>query len=113
MRDPKLGKIFNPDAIVATGKSLTNCKPTQPIFTGSFSKQHGWLPIVTAPKDGTPILACTIGYGAQDGTGLLYHPRCVQFRIFHPNAPGKGAWRNSHGHKENFLTHWMPVPTAP
>lgn len=70
-----------------------------------------WQPISTAPKDGTTILACSDDYF--DRTDLASHPRTVQFKTFHPNAPGKGAWRNHLGHKENFLTHWMPLPADP
>lgn len=70
-----------------------------------------WQLIETAPKDGTAILACGQEYGGR--TDLWLHPRCVSFRIHHPNTPGKGTWRNSQGHKENFLTHWMKVPEAP
>lgn len=70
-----------------------------------------WQPIETAPMDGTHILACYWDYGKR--TDLSTHPTSVKFETFHPNAPGKGAWRNHLGHKMNYLTHWMPMPEAP
>ena len=70
-----------------------------------------WLPIETAPKDGTAVLACRFDYGTRSDLGS--HPRAVSFKTFHPNSPGKGAWRNSQGHKENWLTHWAEMPSAP
>lgn len=70
-----------------------------------------WSPIETAPKDGTPVLACTAEFS--DAYGIGGHPITVHFAIFHPNAPGKGRWRDKYGHKQEFLTHWMPVPADP
>lgn len=70
-----------------------------------------WKPIEDAPKDGTVVLGCAWDYG--DRTDLGAHPRSVRFEAFHPNAPGKKAWRNMYGHKEPSLTHWMPLPEAP
>lgn len=70
-----------------------------------------WKHIDDAPKDGTPILACRIGFDKR--TDMADHPRTVRFKEFHPNAPGKGAWRNSQGWKENYITHWTEVPPAP
>lgn len=70
-----------------------------------------WLSINSAPKDGTPILACSMGYGSRTDLGI--HPRSVKFEIYHPNQPGKGTWRNHLGHKENHLTHWMTLPPDP
>lgn len=69
-----------------------------------------WRPIDTAPKDGTQILACAFYLGRSD---LGASPRTVQWTSFHPNAPGKAAWRNMFGHKEEWLTHWMPRPEPP
>lgn len=75
-----------------------------------------WQPIETAPKDGTFILVCMNGYeslGSRTSLPTMGHPMTVAWRIYHPNAPGKGAWRDHNGHKQNFLTHWMPLPKAP
>lgn len=69
-----------------------------------------WMPIDQAPKDGTPIIACGL---YADRTDLGVHPRTVRWKVYHPNAPGKGTWRNHLGHKENFLTHWIPMPGSP
>jgi len=70
-----------------------------------------WLPIEIAPKDGTAIIACSAGYSGRDDLGI--HPRTVRFKTYHPNAPGVGCFRNHLGHKEHWLTHWMPMPADP
>ena len=69
-----------------------------------------WKLIESAPKDGTAVLACGLYDGRED---LGVHPRTVHFKDYHPNRPGKGAWRNHLGHKEVWLTHWMPLPNPP
>jgi hypothetical protein len=71
-----------------------------------------WRPIETAPRDGTPILACVSGYGDEElwpGRG----PITVYWGTYHPNSPGKGAWRDGNGHRRPHLTHWMPLPEPP
>lgn len=68
-----------------------------------------WLPIHNAPKDGRKILACGKG-GSSD---WRYDPITISFRTFHPNAAGKATWRDVHGHKVEYVTHWMPLPERP
>lgn len=70
-----------------------------------------WNPIATAPKDGTPILACYPSY--DHAHHLSWHPITVHWATFHPNAPGKGTWKDASGHKRDTVTHWMPCPPAP
>jgi hypothetical protein len=69
----------------------------------------------TAPKDGTPILACRVGY--ETDTSYVLHPAggpiTVYFGNYHPNSPGKGEWRDGSGHRRPYLTHWMPLPEPP
>jgi hypothetical protein len=72
--------------------------------------QMKWLPIESAPPDGTPVLACSIGYGRATGLGL--HPFTAVYSAFHPNAPGKKCWRDINGHRR-APTHWMPLPKGP
>jgi len=74
-----------------------------------------WQPIATAPKDGTPILACFEGYEV-DATYNLHpssHPITVYWGTYHPNSPGKNGWRDGNGHLRPYMTHWMPVPPPP
>ena len=101
---------FHPDKGYKEAKKwLQEIGEWENVNTHGFSTD-GWRSIDTAPKDGTIILACGM---YADRSDLGDHPRAVVWKIYHPNAPGKGAWRNHLGHKENFLTHWMPLPVAP
>lgn len=67
-----------------------------------------WQPIGTAPRDGTPILACC-------DLPNLYSPCMVVWAAYHPNASGKETWRSSPicGNKMEHITHWMPLPKRP
>jgi hypothetical protein len=68
-----------------------------------------WMPIETAPRDGTAIWAC---FGPHyDTNGFL--PVSVRWRNYHPNAKGKEAFRDHTGAKCEYLTHWMPLPPPP
>jgi len=71
-----------------------------------------WKPIETAPMDGTIVLACG-DYDPAEKFGLQSHPMTVRWEVYHPNAPGKGLWRDKNGHKMMHLTHWMPIPNPP
>lgn len=63
-----------------------------------------WLPIETAPRDGSEIMVCNSKY---------YIPETASFRTYHPNAQGTPTWRaNNTGIKLN-PTHWMPLPPRP
>lgn len=75
-----------------------------------------WRPIDTAPRDGTPILACIAGYSIKQGGFVLHparHPLTVYWGTYHPNSPGKGEWRDGSGHRRPYLTHWLPLPQGP
>jgi len=70
-----------------------------------------WQPIETAPKDGTPILACCGGYDEEHSRGSW--PMTVYYGTYHPNSPGKKEWRDHSGHKRPYLEYWMPLPPTP
>jgi len=72
-----------------------------------------WQPIATAPRDGTLILACGAGYDDCVDCVSHNHPQTVRWEVFHPNAPGKGVWRDKNGHKQAHVTHWIPLPGSP
>ncbi|TCM21523.1 hypothetical protein EDF56_101187 [Novosphingobium sp. PhB165] len=64
--------------------------------------QPGWQPIETAPKDapfGTWIIGCRAGQPESVG----------------PVTWRNGFWFQTDGERwiENWLTHWMPLPSAP
>jgi hypothetical protein len=65
-----------------------------------------WLPIETAPKDGTDFLACTehrdIGVASwQVYEACEHYPREARFE-----------WAGE-GHEATTITHWMPLPEPP
>ena len=70
-----------------------------------------WKTIETAPRDGTPIIACSYGPWPDSWSAGL-HPTTVRFREYHVNRPGKKAWRDQDG-KPVAPTHWMSIPKAP
>jgi hypothetical protein len=75
-----------------------------------------WRPIATAPKDGTPILACIEGYATAKGQFVLHPsqgPITVFWGTYHPNSPGQKAWRDGSGIRRPHLTHWMPLLEPP
>lgn len=67
-----------------------------------------WRNIESAPKDGSAILVCNKHY---DKNGFL--PLSVRWRTYHPNAKGEACWRDIKGHKVDYITDWMPLPTSP
>ena len=67
-----------------------------------------WKLIETAPADGTEVLGCR----HEPDAPWLYKPTTVSFRTFHPNSPGKAAWRDATGHKV-IVTHWREMPSPP
>jgi hypothetical protein len=75
------------------------------------TKPEQWLPIESAPKDGTPIMGCTW----IPSLPHLYSPRRIFWSAYHPNASGKVMWRDSDicGNKLDRLTHWMPLMLPP
>ncbi|MDE3022959.1 MAG: hypothetical protein KGI54_14065 [Pseudomonadota bacterium] len=79
---------------------------------GEIAEQDGWKPIETAPKDGTFILTCKLGY----------HPCITHWLIIN----GFGKWFSDpegygkvscfqHDWENTFYkpTHWMPLPEQP
>ena len=92
---------------------------TQPPNPSPVSHDGGWLPIESAPKDGTAILGGSINHECrevvcwQDGV-----PSGSQWREGGPNEPEEG-WVNDGMVKDRFyanphwFTHWMPLPPPP
>lgn len=60
-----------------------------------------WMPIETAPKDGTDVVLVKVGN----------KPWIGRFYTHLQERYGMG-WRNSHGNLFN-PTHWMPLPEPP
>lgn len=65
----------------------------------------GWMPIATAPRDGTRVL-CYVPGNLKSGTVNLRHPR---YRVDWTNPPG--VWWLMY--PEAPYTHWRPLPTPP
>lgn len=76
-----------------------------------------WLPIESAPRDGTRVLACCLG---SDGARTTHE---VWWSTPYESAPLKhGCWRHDGGmamlsadlNDWRFgATHWMPLPEPP
>lgn len=68
----------------------------------------GWQPIETAPKDGTVILAWSVGQSEDSETQLI-------FWYDDPDYPDEPPYWcvNYEGHSNLVPTHWMPLPGAP
>ena len=78
-----------------------------------------WRPIAEAPRDGTPILACSVNHGArevvcwQDGL-----PSGSIEALYRPDEPEEG-WVNDGPIKDRFyanprwFTHYQPLPSPP
>lgn len=68
-----------------------------------------WMPIETAPKDGSTILAFEPGYGLGDGKGVIATVHWL-------NADwSEACWACplDLGKVFDLPTHWMPLPTPP
>jgi len=74
-----------------------------------YAVSQGWKTMDSAPRDGTPILACYAPQYVSNG----FLPVAVRWRNYHPNAEGKEAFRDHTGAKCEHLTHWMPLPSPP
>ncbi len=68
----------------------------------------GWLPIETAPKDGTSILA--IVSGKHKRTGLPYVPEVVEWTKY---GWSNEMWGEEPNHSGFYPTHWRPLPASP
>lgn len=75
--------------------------------------KSGWMPIETAPKDGTDVLLC----GGEMGDTM-------SFEVYPLKRTVLGYWDgslwncgNSGGHDEYYVlvgpTHWQPLPEPP
>ncbi len=68
----------------------------------------GWMPLETAPTDGTEILVT----GLDDGKGPTRHLLIARWE------KGNGMWQDHFTNQSGsmhlcHLTHWMPLPSLP
>jgi len=84
------------------------CSTCNPVRVESAPE---WMPIDSAPKDGTPLLGCFWDPDLSEH----YSPLRIYWAAYHPNATGKICWRDSPitGNKLERITHFMPLPAAP
>ena len=95
-----------PDAMLVTAGELAfiikDALASSPVEPG------GWLPMDSAPKDGTPILAwCPIAplFGDTDATPDA-EARVVWWET-------RGQWTSDRDLGNEVFTHWMPLPPSP
>jgi len=67
----------------------------------ALQPSHGWLPIDTAPKDGTEVLVWRPKENAQSRAHVGVDFYSEQYR----------SWYKSRTNQQP--THWMPLPTPP
>lgn len=74
-----------------------------------------WQLMDTAPKDGTPILACYGGYDTSAFPLLCEAPQTVSWRTnYQFGVKQRAAWRDAlRGYLVRGLTHWAPMPEGP
>jgi hypothetical protein len=73
-----------------------------------------WLPIATAPRDGTHILVtCLATSGPGSGGFGYFNGKAVPFAdvVHYWSVPGEEGFYPSNGPDEpyTFLTHWKPI----
>lgn len=75
-----------------------------------------WLPIATAPQDGSWIVLYDPSSHYKVYTGMWDESFSYSF----PNGESIGAWTNNiaqcfatEQYEQLFPTHWMPLPQAP
>ncbi len=86
------------------------CGLKDAILAGVGAAPEGWMPIETAPKDGTYILL-----GSADGSWIARNYPVYQSG-YRPDNPWQSMMLN-HEHMGRYPkakpTHWMPLPAAP
>jgi hypothetical protein len=73
--------------------------------------QEGWLPIETAPQDGTRILAAIPSIGKTWEMNVVFFDQRVWEDVKHNLH--KGAWVDVNDLSLEEPTHWMPLPEPP
>lgn len=85
-----------------------------------MSENNGWLPIETAPKDGTAVLLFEPAEDRYLNEGLEYGPKvgqllCMGVGTWCQTDSGEDYWGDYHD--LNVLmsepTHWHPLPPPP
>lgn len=90
-------------AIRALASHLVADKPDEAGAHGD-----GWLPIESAPKDGTSILA--VCAGVHERTGIPFIPEVVEWTQY---GWSNEMWGEQPNHGIYSPTHWRHLPSAP
>ena len=77
--------------------------PSEPLGLGLGKGLGAWLPIATAPRDGTAVLCFRYLHGKPTVETASWKP--------HADAFGGQAWHYAPG--RDGPTHWMPMPAPP
>ena len=89
---PELAEAFAKILVEEVGRAMLAAAPTQPV------SEARWLPIETAPKDGTKFLA----WRRYSTLPLIVH-----------YDDEYSQWEDADGIFIYELTHWMRLPKAP
>lgn len=78
------------------GVQVNAVEKTKELVAAQWNGPDPWQPIVTAPKDETPV--------------ILWHGGASVIAIFMD-----GCWIDAHGEilDHEYPTHWMPLPEGP
>lgn len=82
----------------------------------SQAQQSQWMPIETAPRDGTVIIVWDGYTGFGSTVGAAYWSKEVLYREDLCILDEPAGWRWSSDNSKNGMaraTHWMPLPPAP
>ncbi len=103
--------IFRDAQFAKTGNDTYHSAEVRKSWNGWLARAEaeGWMPIESAPRDGTPILVCYADTYVSNG----FLPIAVRWRSYHPNAKGEEDFRDIGGARIRKITHWMPLPTPP
>lgn len=83
---------------------------TKPDLENAVGSQSGWLPIETAPRDGTRVLLFWVG---PDTRRLLRTPEICLAEVYSHKDGVTAVWNGTDKMPLHFFTHWMPLPEPP
>lgn len=122
-------KLAITTALIASENTLV--PGTLTITNAAQVKARGWLPIATAPKDGSAVLLLSVAYDDEHDGKPIHHPAKVAIGKWNPDGDSwvdecgrltgeaytlarTGVWDSGRGwFQPDEVTHWQPLPAGP